>query len=732
MRFFLTTAIDYVNNRPHLGTAYEKVTADVIARYKRLAGFETRFLMGNDEHSQNVFRRAQEEGLDPLTYCDRMEEVFRQVWKRLDISFDDFIRTTDVRRHRPAVQRLAQTCFDAGDIYEGVYEGWYCVGCEAFKQEKDLADGLCPIHVTTPEWIREKNWFFRLSRYRQPLLAHYAAHPEFIEPEVRRNEILRLVEGGLEDLSVSRAGQAWGIELPFDPSSVVYVWFDALINYTAAVGYGWDDTLFTTSWPANLHIVGKDITRFHCVIWPAMLMSAGLPLPGQVFGHGWVFFRGERMSKSLGNIVDPLDVVDRFGPDPLRLYLTKEVPYGADGDFSWERFGEKYNADLANNLGNLVSRVAAMIDRYFAGAVGPSPGMSGRLGHAAGRAVDQYRAAMDRYALHEGAAAAFELVNATNLFIAETQPWALAKNPDERERLKAVLFECTEALRIAALLLGPIMPQSAAEILRRVGERRPASDLRLDGDAGWRNEGERQVLSGEALWPRLESERGTHEAIPLSAMPKDRRGSHARMDRPTQRDTPHATKATDHTGGAPPAEQMTLGQNEVTNVPDSDNRPDLRATQTREETATADPSTAAPVQSEGAVQVTTMSPPAAAGADTSQTAAPSGADKISIEDFMKVELRTARVLDAERVAKSKKLMKLSVDLGTERRTIVAGIAESYAAEALVGRTIVIAANLKPATLMGIESNGMVLAASPEGGGAILLNAEPAEPGTRVR
>ncbi len=314
MKYFLTTAIDFVNSRPHLGTAYEKITADIIARYRRLAGYETHFLMGNDEHSQNVFRKAAEQGKDPLAYCDEMERVFRDVWKRLDLSFDDFIRTTDRRRHFPAVRKMAQACLDNGDIYEGSYEGWYCEGCEAFKPEKDLVEGACPIHKTKPQWIKEKNWFFRLSKYQQPLLEHYKNNPSFIEPEIRRNEILRLVESGLEDISMSRAGQSWGIPVPFDPSSVVYVWFDALINYAAAVGYGWDDDLFKKWWPANLHIVGKDITRFHCVIWPAMLMSARVELPAQVFGHGWVYFKGERMSKTMGNIVDPLDAADRFGP----------------------------------------------------------------------------------------------------------------------------------------------------------------------------------------------------------------------------------------------------------------------------------------------------------------------------------------------------------------------------------------------------------------------------------
>ena len=347
-RFFLTTAIDYVNSRPHLGTAYEKVCADVIARYKRLCGVDTRFLMGNDEHSQNVYKSAVEQGLDPLEYCNQMEHEFTRTWRYLGVSFDDFIRTTEPR-HKVGVTEIARRIYDAGDIYDGVYEGWYCVGCEAFKQEKDLVDGRCDLHpLTTLQWITEKNYFFRMSKYQQPLLKHFDEHPEFLQPDIRRNEILRLIEGGLEDISVSRAGQSWGIPLPFDPGSVVYVWFDALINYASAVGLGRDQEMFGRWWPADLHVIGKDITRFHAVIWPAMLMSAKIALPRQVFGHGFMTLGGQRMSKSLGTIVDPIEAADRLGVDPLRLYLVKEVPFGGDGDFDWARYEERYNADLAN------------------------------------------------------------------------------------------------------------------------------------------------------------------------------------------------------------------------------------------------------------------------------------------------------------------------------------------------------------------------------------------------
>jgi len=506
--FYITTAIDYVNSRPHLGTAYEKITADIIARYKRLAGVPVHFLMGNDEHSLNVYRRAKEQGLDPKVYCDRMEQEFRDTWRQLDVSFDDFIRTTE-ERHRVSVSELVRRIQAAGDIYEGHYEGWYCVSCEAFKQEKDLIDGACPNHKTKPDWIREKNYFFRLSKYQSPLLKHFAEQPSFLEPDVRRNEIVKLIESGLEDISISRAEQAWGIPLPFDGGSVVYVWFDALINYISALGFGGaDERLFKQWWPAALHVIGKDITRFHCVIWPAMLMSAGLPLPKQVFGHGFVYFKGEKMSKSLGTIVDPLDAASKFGPDPLRLHLVREFAYGQDGDFSWERFEERYNSDLANNLGNLVSRIATMADKYCGGVLPQSGADAGRLAPLATTALESYRAAMDRYALQDGMAAAFSVIDAANQYIAETEPWKLAKDPANAGRVSAILYDVAEALRIAAILLLPAMPTAAAAILTRVGAPKPAADHRLD-DARWNAAGERRTLKGDPMWPRLGGTKGS-------------------------------------------------------------------------------------------------------------------------------------------------------------------------------------------------------------------------------
>ncbi len=635
--FYLTTAIDYVNSRPHLGTAYEKVTADVIARYKRLCGVETRFMMGNDEHSQNVYQRATELGLKPLEFCDQMEEVFRTVWRRLGISFDDFIRTTE-ERHRLSVTKLVQRIADAGDLYESNYEGWYCVSCEAFKQEKDLTEGNCPVHLQAPDWIKEKNHFFRLSKYQRPLLDHYAAHPEFLQPETRRNEIMRFLESGPEDISISRTGQAWGIPLPGDPKSVVYVWADALINYVSGVGYGTDDALFEHWWPADLHVIGKDITRFHCVIWPAMLMSAGLALPRQVFGHGWVHWQGQKMSKSLGTVLDPLDAADRLGPDPLRLYLTKEIAYGQDGNFTWERFEERYNVDLANNLGNLVSRIESMAHRYRNGNLRAS-GPPGPLAEIATSAVERYRVAMDELVLHRGMAASFDLIDATNEFITRSEPWTVAKDSKRAAELDQQLHDISEAVRIIAVMLLPVMPDSSAEILRRVGERRDISALRFDRDAVWSAERELMIGKGAPLWPRLEMS------------------------------------------------------------------PEVTSQRKIKEPTTMDRSLESPES------------------------------KISIEDFMNVHLRVGRITAAEAVPKSRKLLRIKIDTGEGERQVVSGIASAYEPTSLVGRTVIFVANLQPVMLMGVESDGMILAATAPDGRPVLLTVDVADvtpPGSEVR
>ena len=642
-KFYLTTAIDYVNSRPHLGTAYEKIAADVIVRYKRLCGFETRFLMGNDEHSQNVFTKARELDVEPLAFCDRMETVFRDVWQRLDISFDDFIRTTEPR-HRAGVTALVSRLIETGDVYEGYYEGWYCVSCEAFKQEKDLVEGNCPVHQRPPQWIREKNHFFRLARYRERLLEHYAAHPEALEPEIRRNEILRLLEAGLEDISMSRTGQSWGIPVPADPGSVVYVWMDALINYASGVGYGTDDALFGTWWPADLHVIGKDITRFHCVVWPAMLMSAGIPLPRQVFGHGWVHWQGQKMSKSLGTVVDPLDAAERLGPDPLRLYLTKEIAFGQDGDFTWDRFEDRYNVDLANNFGNLVARVTAMADRYRQLHLTAPASEPGPLAAVASAAVADYRRAMDRFALHQGVAAAFRVVDAANEYIASVEPWVVARDPARAAELDRQLYDISEAVRLAAVLLAPVMPQSSARVLERIGAPAASDTLRLDHDGVWRTPpgAERRLVKGPPLWPRLEP-RPAAAATPKPPAPPPR----ARKEQATMTESDAAS--------APPAEPE---------------RP-----------------------------------------------------RISIDQFAQMELRVGRVTAAEAVPKSRKLLRLDVEDGAGVRQIIAGLAKSHPPESLVGRHVVFIANLKPARLAGLESNGMVLAAAGADGAPVLLTVD---------
>ncbi|HET9233564.1 MAG TPA: methionine--tRNA ligase [Candidatus Eisenbacteria bacterium] len=512
-KFYITCAIDYVNSNPHLGTAYEKIAADALARYHRMAGADVHFLMGTDEHSLNVERAAQKQNMTPKAYTDIMAERFEHVWKSLDLSHDVFIRTSEPRHH-VAVSELFRRIHERGDIFKGVYKGLYCVSCEAFKVEKELVDGLCAVHRTKPEWIEEENWFFRLSAYQEPLSEHFRKHPRFLIPESRRNEILNVIEGGLEDLSVSRPGSGWGVPLPIDPTQRVYVWFDALINYITAIGFGSSDAAehkrFEHWWPADLHVIGKDITRFHAVVWPAMLLSAGLPLPKQVLGHGWVTFRGERLSKSLGNIVDPLEVTARYGPDPLRFYLLKEVPLDRDGDFSWDLFIERYNSELANELGNLVSRSVTMAVRYFEGRVPDvyAPGSpEADLERVANQTLESYRQAFERHGVDLAIAAVWSLIRRANQVIEETAPWNLAKDPAATDRLATALNAMLEAVRLAALLLSPIMPGKCAEIRERLQAK--SGPLSLE-DARWAPlefRPREALVRPEPLFPRIEAER---------------------------------------------------------------------------------------------------------------------------------------------------------------------------------------------------------------------------------
>lgn len=632
--FYITTAIDYVNNLPHVGTAYEKIGADVLARWRRMCGDDVHFQMGNDEHSVNVQRAAIAQGKTPKAYCDEMRARFEGIWKRLEISYDGFIQTSEAH-HEKGVQQFFSRVMASGDISRRPYEGWYCESCEAFLTEKDLSGGLCPTHRSKPKWLSEENYFFALSKYRDRLLSHIEAHPEFILPEIRRNEITSLIREGLQDISVSRSSFDWGIPVPGDPRHVVYVWLDALVNYITAVGYGWDEARFEKWWPADVHVIGKDITRFHCVIWPALLMSAGLPLPRTVFGHGFVSLKGEKMSKTLGNVVTPMDVIDRFGADPLRYYLLREGSFGRDADFTWDHFIARYNGDLANGIGNLVSRTVGMAARYQGGSIRPaaatasaselsrlSSGLAGRVAAA----LDHTRGEVE---FHHALAAIWEAVAAADRHINDHKPWELAKR-GKADEINRVLWELASTLRISAILLAPFLPRTAERIWEMMGfSALGALDQQTIEDAGkpWGTlDRAIAVKAGEGLFPRIEEE--------------------------------------------------------------------------KEEKKMA-----------------TQSPPGG---------------PIDIAEFARIDLRIAQVIRAERVEGADKLLKLEIDLGTEKRQIVAGIAKEYTPEELVGKKIVVVANLKPAKLRGIESNGMLLAASDDKGISILTPLKDVAVGSKVK
>ncbi len=464
-KFYITTAIDYSNGDPHLGHAYEKIGADAIARYRRLCGDDVRFVIGMDEHSQTILQPAADASLSPQAWVDRMASVFSQAWDRLEISNDDFIRTTEPR-HAHAVVELVERTKKAGYIFEGTYEGYYCERCETFKQEKDLVDGRCPEHPDREiGWTREDNYFFKLSAFRDPLLRHLDEHPEFVQPEIRRNEIRNVLEEGLQDISVSRPQREWGIPFPGDPAHAVYVWYDALINYLSAVGF--PEPGHQEWWPAQLHVIGKGITRHHCIIWPAMLMAADVELPRTVWAHGYVNWQGRKLSKSAGAPVSLDNATERHGPDPLRYFLLREVPWNADGDFSWQRFDDVYNAELANDFGNLANRALAMIHKYRGASVPAGP--ETRLDRRAEEACAGYRGAMDAYLLHQGAGAAMELAGAANVYIEEEAPWKLAKDPARAGELDAVLASLARTLGQLATLLSPFMPGKSRDLWRALG-----------------------------------------------------------------------------------------------------------------------------------------------------------------------------------------------------------------------------------------------------------------------
>jgi methionyl-tRNA synthetase len=511
--FYLTTPIYYVNDVPHLGHAYTTVHADFISRWQRMRGREVIFLTGTDEHGQKILRTAEKQGLSPKDWADSIVPRWKEVWEALDISNDDFIRTTDEERHELPVQKFWQGLYDKGEVYKDVYEGLYCVGCEAFKTEDELVDGKCPLHHIEPELVREDNYFFQLGKYADRLIELYETNPRFVMPEARRNEVLGKVRQGLSDLSMSRASFDWGIPVPWDESQVIYVWLDALQNYLNAAGYGNDEDKLNRVWPANVHLVGKDILWFHAVIWPAMLMAAELPLPETVFAHGFLQVGGEKMSKSTATGISPHDLLSTFGSDGFRYYFVREISFGQDGTFSWEGMLDRYNADLANDLGNLASRVLNMIKRYLGGIVPEAPDPSELrdedkdLMETQASTFDAAAAAMEQLQLTEALKSMWVFVRKANAYVEAVAPWALAKDEAQKRRLEVVLYQLTDALRLIALLTYPIVPRAAAELWRRLG---------LEGDPSERTHGDDgrwgllpagvTTTVGDPLFPRLEEQ----------------------------------------------------------------------------------------------------------------------------------------------------------------------------------------------------------------------------------
>jgi methionyl-tRNA synthetase len=682
-KFYLTTPIYYVNDQPHIGHTYTTVVADVIARFRRMLGQDVYFLTGTDEHGQKIERAAQARGTSPIQLADQVVERFRSLWKRLGISNDDFIRTTE-DRHRRGAERLYHQIKAKGDIYKDAYKGWYCTSCESFYPESQIVDGRCPDQGHKVDWTEEESYFFRLSKYQEPLLAHYRAHPDFVFPETRRNEVVAFVESGLKDLSISRSSFSWGIPLPDDPKHVLYVWFDALSNYMTALGYGADRKLYARYWPADLHLVGKDILRFHAVYWPAFLLAADEPLPRRVVAHGWWLRDAAKISKSKGGVVDPLPLLDAFGVDPLRYFLLREMTFGQDANYSDEAFIDRVNGDLANDLGNLLSRTLKMIEDYSGGKI-PKTDARFRedepLKVAAKDAWSGLVRDFEALDLSGGLARVWHFIGLLNRFIVQNEPWKIAQDAGRRWAVDSVLYTVAEGLRIVAILIAPVMPAAAAEIWRRLGVTGDVTAASLEHFSWGALKPGRPIARGDSLFPRIDKASYLAEA---------------RGDKETTMETRKPPAAPPQSPPAPV-------------VPAGPPGPPLAAAQA-----------SGPEPGAGAAS-------AAAGAPAAGTA------EIGIDEFARVDLRTAKVVAAERVQGADRLLKLTVDIGAETRTIVAGIAARYAPESLVGRTIVVVANLKPAKLRGVISQGMLLAASDSAGQPyILTTEEPVPPGWRVK
>ncbi len=731
-RFYLTTPIYYVNARPHLGHAYSTIVCDAIARRKRALGIDTWFLTGTDEHGQKIERSAEQAGRTPQEFTTAIAGEFRALWDRLGITYDDFIRTSEPR-HERGVQQLFDTLRDKGYIYKGSYSGQYCIYDEAYV---DGPPGtLCPDCGRLTETVSEENYFFKLSAFERKLLEFYEANPDFMAPESTRREVISFVRGGLKDLSLSRTSVAWGVPVPGDEKHVIYVWFDALVNYITALGYGSDDPAdqarLAKFWPADIHLVGKEITRFHCVYWPAFLMAAGIAPPRTVKANGWLIFDQGKMSKSRGNIVRAETVQDVLGADALRYFLLREIPFGQDGNFSFDALVQRYNGDLANGYGNLVSRVVNMVHKYFGGLVpeaGAESAAEAALRENAARTIAEFAPAFDSLNFSDALKTVWTFVAETDGNLTANAPW---KKPNERSEadhaaLQArVLANAAEAIRIITALVYPILPESAAKVWRQLGlgDIQDAARKHFLRDLAWGGLKAGTRLGEPApLFPRAEpdaiqrmqklEEENSRSAVEAASGKKNAAGAEpAPAPAPPTASPSVAPVTTQGLEDAAANEPLT----QSTSVPlDSDKPlPTAKVHQVSAELAGSRLSTTPAVVPSG----TPLHPGEAAGEPATQPGTEDA--KIGIDDFAKVDLRVAQVLVAERVPKADKLLRLEIDLGYEKRQIVAGIAQHYEPEKLVGRKIVVVANLAPRKMRGLESNGMLLAASLPDGAPVL-------------